>query len=64
MHVWGCDTLLVLMGRQLAVSSLHPKLSGNYLESGSSEGRPTYVRSGLDGRSSGEGMQPGGGDSL
>lgn len=33
------------MGR-LLVSSAHPKLPGTYLESGSCEGRPAYVKDG------------------
>ena len=32
------------MGRRLTVHSAHPKLSGQYLESGSCEGRPAYVK--------------------
>lgn len=32
------------MGRRLTVRSAHPKLSGQYLESGSCEGRPAYVK--------------------
>ncbi|CAK9020703.1 Hypothetical protein (Fragment) [Durusdinium trenchii] len=36
------------MAKQLVVSSAHPKLRGSYVETGSCEGRPAFLRQGDD----------------